>query len=227
MRRTLAVAVAATLLAALAGCSSDHETKADDYSYVDLGKVSRQPEPGTRLTFGEPAWIEPHAPEADWADTAPGSTSLTGPVGATVLDMYPLAKSYWDRYLTGDFTGRTPVVVVAEFDYGQTEVKATNWDHPNAPTPPLMAALANGRPVPFVDNMVYNSVTYEPDNCAGRRVPAFNETAGNQRYIACEIFAPRSGHLPTEVIYDGVGSQQVFAKRSRYASDPIVWTPKG
>lgn len=226
MRRTVAMAAAAVLLATMVGCSSDHEAKSDDYSYVDLRPAAPQPKPGTKLSFGDAAWIDPHAPEADWADGAAGSKSLTGPVGATVLDMYPLDKSYWDHYLTGDFTGRTPVVVVAEFDFQHSEVKATNWDHPSVPTPPLLAALADGTTVPFVDNMVDNAVTYEPDNCVGRTVPAFDQTPGNQRYIACEIFAPKSGQMPTQVIYNGIASQRVFAKHSPYVTHPIVWTPK-
>jgi hypothetical protein len=75
--------------------------------------------------------------------------------------------------------------------------------------------------------MVYNAVTYEPDNCVGRTVPAFDETPGNQRYIACEIFAPKSDQMPTQVIYNGAGSQQVFADHSPYSTRPIAWTQKG
>lgn len=225
--RAVAIAAAAAVLAGVAGCSADHGKKADDYSYVDLGRPAPEPKPGTRLSFGDPAWIDAHAPEADWADGARGAKDLTGPIGVTVLDMYPLDKSYWNRSLTGDFRGRTPVVVVSEFDYRQTRVTATGGDRPDAPTPPLLAALPNGRPVPFVDNMVYNAVTYEPGNCVGRKVPAFNQTPGNVRYIACEIFAPKDGQMPTEVIYDGIGTQQVFARHSPYTTHPIVWTPKG
>lgn len=227
LRRTAVIAAAAALLVSATGCGAGHEKKADDYSYVDLGQPAPEPKPGTKLTFGDPAWIDPHASEADWVHGARGATSLTGPVGATVLDMYPLPKSYWDDYLNGKaFTGRTPVVVVAEFDFRQTRVKATNWDQPSAPTPPLTAALANGTPVPFVDNMVYNAVTYERDNCAGRKVPAFNETPGNQRFIGCEIFAPKDSQMPTEVIYDGIGSEKVFARHGPYDAHPIVWTAK-
>lgn len=227
-RRIAALAAAVVVVAAAAGCGSDHGRKADDYSYVALGQAAPEPKPGTRLTFDDPAWIDPHAPEADWVGGAPAARELTGPVGATVLDMYSLPKSYWDDYANGEiFAGRTPVVVVAEFDFRQTRVRATEWDHPSAPTPPLVAALANGTPVPVVDNMINNAVTYERDNCVGRKVPAFNQEPGNQRFIGCEIFAPKDRQLPTEVIYNGVGTQQVFAEHSAYAAHPITWTPRG
>jgi len=221
--RVGAITAVEALVIAMAGCAG-HALPKLDYPYTNLPGPAPEPRPGTKLAFGQPAWIDPKSSPTDWVK-GQDAGALTGPIGTTVLDMYTLDKSYWRKSVGGDFTGRTPVVVVAEFDYRQTREKSSNWDTPQAPVPPLLAALPNGTPVPFVNDEIRNAVYYEPRNCVGRKIPVYNVPAGNQRYIACEIFAPKSRQLPTKVIYDGAGSMTGYRMHSPYISHPIEWIP--
>jgi hypothetical protein len=221
----LKIVAATAAVAGLLSACGQSETPAEKYDYPakDLGKVGERTAAGTKLSFGEPAWLDGKADL--WTE------KIDGLVGATPLEVYALDKTYWEKFSNyEDFKNKTPYVLVAQFSYAG----APQGDEVPADLPKLLLAYPDGKPTEYLaGNFGMGGVSFDQESCDGAKVPEWEGKDGDQQYVACALFSVADGKKPTQVLYTsqegGMSEGLPYSNETSamYAKKPVVWPIEG
>lgn len=104
-RRLSAAALLGSAALALAACGASQP--GESFEALDLGEEGEITEPGTELSFGEPAWIE--------AEVERDGETTTETIGFTVRAVIERDRSLWDEFDNADeFADEVPWAIIVE-----------------------------------------------------------------------------------------------------------------
>ncbi len=213
------IGVTALGLAACGGSDGDHR-----FDAVDLGETGEIAEPGTELSFHEPAWID--------AEIERGDETVTETIGLTVRAVIERDASVWDEFDNADeFAGEIPWAIIVEQKYTgepyDTGLFGQGWfgtgEYPTAKS--VWPLLADDQTADLL-YMQFGSNT-EIGKACGVTLPTYD--AETNTVMRCLLAAVPEGQELTGALYDGTTAsassqfEQVDPEANPYFENPVIW----